>query len=85
LIQGIVLINIASGLEEEVASKIKDIPSVYQVFLVYGTYDAVALVEVDDMGKLRDVVLGNIRRIKGVLSTTTLIVMESMKGARQAT
>jgi len=85
LIQGIVLINIASGLEEEVVSKIKGIPSVSQVFLVYGTYDAVALVEVDDMGKLRDVVLGNIRRIKGVLSTTTLIVMESMKGMRQTT
>lgn len=85
MIQGIVLINIASGLEEEVASKIKDIPSISQVFLVYGTYDAVALVEVDDMGKLRDIVLGNIRRIKGVLSTTTLIVMESMRGSKQPT
>ncbi|MCS7113149.1 MAG: Lrp/AsnC ligand binding domain-containing protein [Nitrososphaerota archaeon] len=85
MIQGIVLINIASGLEEEVASKIKDIPSISQVFLVYGTYDAVALVEVDDMGKLRDIVLGNIRRIKGVLSTTTLIVMESMSGSKQPT
>lgn len=84
MIQGIVLINIASGLEEEVVSKIKDIPSVSQVFLVYGTYDAVALVEVDDMGKLRDIVLGNIRRIKGVLSTTTLIVMESIRGSKQS-
>ncbi|MEM2740498.1 MAG: Lrp/AsnC ligand binding domain-containing protein [Candidatus Bathyarchaeia archaeon] len=85
MIQGIILINIASGLEEEVVSKIKDIPSISQVFLVYGTYDAVALVEVEDMGKLRDVVLGNIRRIKGVLSTTTLIVMESIKGSKQST
>jgi len=85
LIQGIVLINIASGLEEEVISKIKDIPSVSQVFLVYGTYDAVAIVETDDMRKLRDVVLGSIRRIKGVISTTTLIVMESMSGAKQST
>lgn len=85
MIQGIVLINIASGLEEEVVSRIKDIPSVSQVFLVYGTYDAVAIVETDDMRKLRDVVLGNIRRIKGVISTTTLIVMESMKGTKQST
>ncbi|MBS7642649.1 MAG: Lrp/AsnC ligand binding domain-containing protein [Candidatus Bathyarchaeia archaeon] len=85
MIQGIVLINIASGLEEEVISKIKDIPSVSQVFLVYGTYDAVAIVETDDMRKLRDVVLGSIRRIKGVISTTTLIVMESMSGAKQST
>ncbi|MEM4461751.1 MAG: Lrp/AsnC ligand binding domain-containing protein, partial [Candidatus Bathyarchaeia archaeon] len=63
----------------------KDIPSVSQVFLVYGTYDAVAIVETDDMRKLRDVVLGSIRRIKGVISTTTLIVMESMSGAKQST
>lgn len=82
MVQGIVLINVASGLEEDVVSKIQQLPPVSRVFLVYGTYDVVALVEVEDLSRLRDVVLGMIRRIKGVLSTTTLIVMESRGGSR---
>jgi len=43
---------------------------------VYGVYDIVAKVEAEDMGKLKDVVTWNVRRLNNVRSTLTMIVME---------
>ena len=55
---------------------VKKIKNVMEAHSVYGVYDIVAKVEAEDMGKLKDVVTWNVRRLNNVRSTLTMIVME---------
>jgi DNA-binding Lrp family transcriptional regulator len=73
-----ILINTASGAEEKVIKKLLQIKGVEEVHTVYGTYDIIAKVKIDDaMEKLKEDLTWNIRRITEVQSTTTLIVAKS--------
>ncbi|MBI3859679.1 MAG: Lrp/AsnC ligand binding domain-containing protein [Thaumarchaeota archaeon] len=71
-----VLINADLGGEEEIVSKLKAIPNVKEVFVVYGVYDIVAQVEADTMEKVKETITWNVRRLEKVRSTLTMIVVE---------
>ncbi len=71
----LVPINTETGVEEKVLEKLKSIKNVKEAFIVYGVYDMIAKVEANDLEELRDVVSTRIRRIEGVRSTVTLIVV----------
>lgn len=71
-----VLINTEIGCIPEVLKAVKKIKNVMEAHSVYGVYDIVAKVEAEDMGKLKDVVTWNVRRLNNVRSTLTMIVME---------
>ena len=71
-----VLINTNLGSEEEVLKGVQDVEGVKESYLVYGVYDIVARIETDTTDKLNDVVTSHIRRLKGVRSTLTMIVVE---------
>jgi len=43
---------------------------------VYGVYDIVAKVEADTIGKLKEVIASKVRRVSGVRSTLTMIVVQ---------
>ena len=49
---------------------------VKHVYQVYGVYDIVALVEGETMDKVKETITWNIRKLNGVKSTLTMIVME---------
>ena len=72
-----ILINTKPGKEEEVFREIKgsDI-DVKEMDLVYGEYDIVLKVKVDNIEDLRKVVVDKIRKMDGVERTTTLISAE---------
>lgn len=72
----IVLVNTDVGAETSLKEKIGSFPEVKEVYLVYGAYDIVAMIESGRMEELRDIVIRRIRRLQGVTSTSTLIVME---------
>lgn len=55
---------------------IKKIPEVVQIYPVYGVYDLIAKVQTDTMSELNDIVNYNIRRIEGITSTLTMIVIQ---------
>lgn len=74
--EAIVLINTQIGAERDVLKDLKDIKEVKEAHIVYGVYDIIAKVEAEDMDKLKDVITWKIRRIKKIMSTTTMIVME---------
>jgi len=72
LLKAYLLIVCEVGLEKDVEEAIRKIENVTSVDVVYGEYDVIATVEVNDIKQLDNVVT-QIRRIKGVLRTMTLL------------
>jgi len=71
-----VLINADLGAEEDLLKKLKAIPNVEDVYVVYGVYDIVARVKADTMEKVKETITWSIRRLDKVRSTLTMIVVE---------
>jgi DNA-binding Lrp family transcriptional regulator len=71
-----VLINVELGFEEKVLKNIRDIVNVKESHRVYGVYDIIAKVEADSLDELKQSVTSKIRRLEGVRSTLTTIVIE---------
>ena len=68
------LINAELG--TDIVDDLKAIPEVKQVYGVYGVYDYVVRLEADTMEQLKDIVTNQIRRLKNVKSTLTMIVID---------
>ena len=71
-----VLMNVNVGAEEKILEELRKVPNVKECHRVYGVYDMIAKVEADSMDSLKQIVTWKIRRLDGVRSTLTLIVME---------
>jgi DNA-binding Lrp family transcriptional regulator len=71
-----VLLNVELGSEEKVLGEIRKMPHVKECHRIYGVYDMIAKVEADSMDELKEVITWKIRRLEGVRSTLTTIVME---------
>ena len=71
-----VLINIEPGSEEEVLKEVRKVPNVKDCHRIYGLYDMIAKVEADSMDGLKEIITWKIRRLPGVRSTLTTIVIE---------
>ena len=69
-------INAELGRESEALEKLRQVEGVIEGYLLYGVHDMVAVVEVDTVDRVKEVVSKNIRRIEGVHSTLSMIVME---------
>ena len=74
--KAIVLINTEIGADEEVFETLKNVQEIRAAYMVYGLYDIVAIVESDDMNKLRDIIYKHIRSHGKVRSTLTMIVVK---------
>ncbi|MEB3851629.1 MAG: Lrp/AsnC ligand binding domain-containing protein [Desulfurococcales archaeon] len=75
----IIMINVDVGKENELADKILEIPQVKDVYVVYGVHDIIAIVEAASMDELRSTITDRIRRMDGVKSTMTSIVVMHKK------
>jgi DNA-binding Lrp family transcriptional regulator len=73
-------LNVAPGSEANVLQHLKTIGAVEEAFVSYGVYDLIIRVKGETAEELKDVVTGQIRGTKGVLSTLTLMVIEEQKG-----
>ena len=71
-----VLVKAAVGEEYYVLEKFKEIPGITGIHLVYGEYDMVLVIEERDSTKLRDIIMKQIRSVKGVIDTTTLVAAD---------
>ncbi len=70
-----VLMNVDLGTEEKVLKEVRNVPNVKECNRVYGVYDMIAKVEADSMDQLKEIISWKIRRLDGVRSTLTTIVM----------
>jgi len=59
-----------------VLKEVRDVPHVKECRRVYGTYDMIVKVEADSMDELKEVITWKIRRLPGVRSTLTTIVID---------
>ncbi|MDP8003122.1 MAG: Lrp/AsnC ligand binding domain-containing protein [Caldisphaera sp.] len=75
--EAIVMINTDVGKENEIFDKLSSMNEVKKVYMVYGIHDIIAFVEADSMDKLRGLITDKIRRLDGVKSTLTSIVVVS--------
>jgi len=70
-----ILINAETGEENIVLEKLKVVPEVKEVYMVYGVYDIIARVETGTMQELKDILSLKIRRLDKVSSTLTMVVI----------
>jgi DNA-binding Lrp family transcriptional regulator len=68
-----VLINCELGSEKAILESLKHIDSVTEVHGTFGAYDIITKIESQDSDKLREIITLNIRNIKHVCSTLTLM------------
>lgn len=71
-----VLINVEPGSEEAVLTEVRKLPNVKECHRVYGIYDMIAKVEANTLDLLKEIVTWKIRRLSGVRSTVTTVVIE---------
>jgi DNA-binding Lrp family transcriptional regulator len=70
-----ILVNVETGMENEVLQEVSKVPGVREAYLVYGVYDLLVKIEADSAGALREAVINHIRRLSGVRSTLTMMVV----------
>lgn len=74
--QAFVLMNAELGSEDSIVNELNKLEGVREVYQVYGVYDIVAQVEADTMEKVKETITWKLRKLDGVKSTLTMIVME---------
>ncbi len=75
-----VLFKVASGTEREVAEKLTEFDEVMASDIVFGEYDVIARLAVEDLDKLEEFVSQSIRTVPNVLVTSTMIISKEYKG-----
>ena len=71
-VKAYLLANVKQGAEHKVAQKIRTMKEVTEVLVTYGLWDIVVRIEAETLGHL-DKIITEIRQIKEVEQTTTLI------------
>ena len=69
-----VLINTDAGLEKLVHEEIRSLEGVRAVYDLYGEYDLMAIVEQETDKDVAEVVSWELRKIKGIRNTNTMVV-----------
>lgn len=71
-----VLMNAELGKENNIVSEIKKIANVKEVYPVYGVYDVLMIMESDSMEVLRETITTKVRKLDGIKSTLTMIIVK---------
>ncbi|MDX1596677.1 MAG: Lrp/AsnC ligand binding domain-containing protein [Nitrosopumilaceae archaeon] len=72
MVRAIILVKSPKKL---IAARLRKIKSVYDSFPTSGQFDAVALVDVEDLGKIKDIT-NIIQKISGVERTETMVEVQ---------
>ncbi len=72
---GIIFIKVDSGKEKTILNKVYSINNIEKVYRTFGDYEIIAITKDIGLEDLRKTV-EEIRRMEGVLSTTTMIIVE---------
>ena len=69
-----VLINTNPGTDTVLQSELKKVEGIVGVYLVYGVFDMVVIIEAESEEQIKDIVFSRIRTLKYLRSTLTLNV-----------
>jgi DNA-binding Lrp family transcriptional regulator len=80
-----VLINCDTGHENSIIEQLKKINDIKEVHGTLGVYDIIAEIESEESKKLKEAIIGDIRKLSHVKSTLTLMGVEDTdKGEKMA-
>src|SRR3972149_1790010 len=68
-----VLINCDTGYEESIIKELKKMDSIKEIHGILGVYDIIAKVESENQEKLKEAIIGDIRKLTNIKSTLTLM------------
>lgn len=68
---------------EDVASKLKEIPEIADIFKVQGIYDIIVRVNSDTEETLKELVSGRIRSIDRITGTVTVVIAKEIEGRKK--
>ncbi|MFA6030212.1 MAG: Lrp/AsnC ligand binding domain-containing protein [Elusimicrobiota bacterium] len=68
-----VLCRLSAGLEQKAIAQIRTIKGVNEVFLTFGSWDAILTAECDTLDKISGLIVREVRGIHGVQATETLV------------
>lgn len=71
-----VLMNAELGKETQIVNELEKIPNVKEVYPVYGVYDVLMVIESDSMEALRETITSKVRKLDGIKSTLTMIIVK---------
>lgn len=72
-----VLINIRPGDLRDVIRQLKKVPGIVDANMTFGPYDAVAVIEANDINQLGKIISSEIQPIQGVSQTLTCLAVEA--------
>ncbi len=79
MISGLVFVRLLSGHEEAVMEALRQVSGVQNVVAVFGRWDLVVTVQVENIDELAFLVINKIRAIPGTTATETLIAVRVEK------
>ena len=82
-VQAFVLFKVNSGMEKEVSKQLAELEEVQEASITYGEYDVIAKITVKDLHLLEDFLADKIRKVQGVVLTSTMIIAQEFKGKKQ--
>ena len=68
-----ILIETQVARANQVVQALRSLPGVRSADVVTGSFDVIALIEVDSMGEMAELVTGQMQGIRGVLRTITCV------------
>ncbi len=68
-----ILIETQVGRANQVVQALRSLPGVLSADVVTGTFDVIALIEVDSMGAMAELVTGQMQGIRGGMRTITCV------------
>lgn len=72
-----ILMNAELGKESSIVDQLKKISHVKEVHPVYGVYDVLMIIESESMEDLREIITSQIRKLDGIKSTLTMIIVKN--------
>ena len=71
-----ILIEIQTGEIHEVVKQMRRVDGVIEASMTFGPYDAIAVVEAEDVNQIGRIMANDIQPIPGVLETLTCLALE---------
>lgn len=75
MIIGVTMVNVLPGKERMTYNELHRIEGIKDIYHVFGEYDFVIIIEVEDLGRLNNIV-DHIRGTENVISTQTIVGAE---------
>lgn len=75
MIEAYILIQAETGVAQEVADRVGDLPGVVSAHAVMGPYDVITFVQAADVDEMSEVVIRRLHATTGVARTLTCAIM----------